>query len=297
MNAMHFTVVAATLTVSRIGRLSLALLIAALLSSPGLASDLEDTLSYRWEGAYVVVLLDVKSDCAGFFNDNEVRGAGVKSSARHRLDSGELGRVHSVNLKRKDFELEIELLEPRLMPRRDGPFELFDEAMCKIELEVPVDKKARRGGADEVDRQLGRVLQRHGSLDDAEQSDAWNRRTRAPYPADYDRTVAEHARWQAQRTNRAVQEKLDWATDAARDVGDDIEDTDEYLRGFAAGVKAARGKYYGDCSSVLATSESFYGYGTGKHEQGRRDGNVLITALELIDRLPRCFVDEPPPPR
>jgi hypothetical protein len=99
-----------------------------------------------------------------------------------------------------------------------------------------------------------------------------------------------------------VQTRLERAGADAVRFADHIRDAPEYLQGFAAGVRRARDAYLGDdCGSLLAsTLAGFTASPPGGHErdwqQGYADGQGLVYSLELLQRLPRCFVPVPPLP-
>ena len=158
---------------------------------------------------------------------------------------------------------------------------------------VPRPRAARGGG--------GRSPGAASSPEAAQAAAGWNRRRREPYPEDYERTLAEHAAWKAEQVNAAVQEKIERATEEGTRVADRIDDDPEYLQGFAAGVERARDKYLSDdCESLLDGSfNSFSGSPPGGKdrdwERGYEDGQRLVYSLELLRRLPRCFVPVPPP--
>ena len=59
---------------------------------------------------------------------------GVTSKASRRFEPGELGKVDKVKVKRSRVDLLLTLDQPVLASRLDGPFELFDERPCKVQL-------------------------------------------------------------------------------------------------------------------------------------------------------------------
>ena len=102
--------------------------LAILVLSPSVvaASVLEDQLESELRGAWAVLSVEVFSDCAGYYNNNEMHGAGVSSKAKRRFDFGELVKIDKINLKRSRIDLFLSLSEPVLVCRVEGPFELFD---------------------------------------------------------------------------------------------------------------------------------------------------------------------------
>ncbi len=110
------------------------------------AADLEKELARRWVGAWVVVLPEVASDCSGFYTDTEVRGRLASSKGRHRFEGGELAQVDKLNVASGRVDLYLTLAEGLLVPRREGPFELFDERTCKVQLMVELPRGVAGAG-------------------------------------------------------------------------------------------------------------------------------------------------------
>jgi hypothetical protein len=264
--------------------------------------DLEAALNGRWRGAWVVVRVPLQSDCGGFYTDNELVGSSPRSRGARRFDGGELARVERVDLKRARLDLFLDLAEPVLWPVEDGPFTLYQERPCRVQLQAPQPRDvladASRTGAA-VERLLAAP---HPTRAAAEADGEWNGRRREPYPEDYERTLAEHASWKASQANAAVERRLEESSTDALRMADRVGDDPEYLQGFAAGVAEARDRHLpSECGALLASR--FEGFAAslpkGREEDWRRgfqDGQRLVYDLELLHRLPRCFVPVPPPP-
>jgi hypothetical protein len=251
----------------------------ALLALPGAwAADLEDTLNARWRGGWVIVRPAIASNCDGYYNDAEVVGNQVNTKARRRFEAGELARVEREGL---------------LDSRQEGPFTLFDALTCQVQLQIP-----RTGGndAESADARLAEILELHGTAREAEASDHWNGRRRAPYPENYDQTLAEYTAWKAAQTNAAVQARIDEAIDEAILVKERIRSDPEYVEGLAAGIEEIRNRAFGSCEDLLSTnfSPDSPGGGRGSNwKQGYEDGQRLAYNLELIRQLRECFVEVP----
>jgi len=268
--------------------------------APLAASSVEETLNGRWRGAWAISRVPLQSDCGGFYTDNELLGASVRSGGDRRFDAGEVMRVERVDLKRGRIDLFLDLGEPVLWPIQDGPFTLYEERACRAQLQVPQPREvladaARAGEAVE------RLLEHHPTRAAAEASETWSGRRREPYPADYERTLAEHAAWKASQVNVAVQAQIDDATADALRMTDRMDDDPEYLQGLAAGVAEARDRYLSsDCSTLVGTRpEGLVKSPPSGHpdewRRGWQDGQRLVFDLELLRRLPRCFVPVPAP--
>lgn len=263
---------------------------------PAFAGSVEHEIESRWLGAWVVTTVEGHSDCLSGYANNTVNGRLVKSRAPIPFRAGELSRVDKVDAKRNRVDFHLSLVEPVLLPYADGPFTLFREATCRIEYQIELPGKTT---PDLADRALLTVLERYESEGEAETSAVWNRRVRDPYPDDYERTVAEHAVWQAENVNRAVQARIDAAVDETARLRDRIEDDPEYLSAFARGVRETRGKSLSSCPAMLGydlaagVRHSSRPHPPTPAERGFADGVLLSRGTELIRNLPGCFVPVP----
>jgi hypothetical protein len=288
------------------------IVLAALLTilSPGtshlMAGDLQRSVEGKWRGAWVLTATDVYSDCAGLHTNNRVSGTLVSSRGRTRFRPGELAQVGKVDLKRSRVDILVGLPEPILVPYQDGPFTLYNEARCLVELNVELGSKVDANG---IDAALGAVLKRFNNQEEAQQARIYNRRKRDPYPAGYDRTLAEHAAWKAQQANAAVQSKLDKALEETGRLTDRLSSEPDYLKGFAAGVEAMRAVDLGKCGDLMSRDftnvapaqksvavAGFSGEAAARYGRGFLDGQRLVYGLECLRRLPQCMVPVPEVP-
>src|SRR5437867_6771985 len=174
-------------------RLSMLFVLAALLTPLGpvvdsaLAGDLQRSLEMRWRGAWVLTGVDVYSDCAGTHTDNRVSGTLVSSKGRTRFRPGELAQIGKVDVKRSRLDILLGLPEPILVSFRDGPFTLFNETRCLVELDVELPRSLVSGDdVDGIETALKPILKRFTSQEEATQAKTWNHRQREAYPADYE---------------------------------------------------------------------------------------------------------------
>jgi hypothetical protein len=280
----------------RIARSFALLVLAAAL--PARAADLERVLNARWQGAWVVLTTPVWSDCDERYTNDEVV-AGRATGDGVRFDPGELAQVHKLGVKRTRLEVLVDLDEGFLLPRRDGPYTLYDDAHCRVELLIDVPREVvRTGDAKAAEAVLAPLVERYDREGDARASATWNRRRKQPLPPGYERTLAEYQTWKAAQVNGAIQERLDHALDDAARVSESLRDDPAYLDGFAAGAQQARGGYFGDCDWLLSSSFFAFKHSPGRGErewkQGYDDGQLLVFSVEVARRLRGCFV--PPPP-
>jgi hypothetical protein len=289
-------------------RIPLLLAIISALCLPVFSAPLERELKNRWLGAWVVISVESYSDCQGTFTNNRINGTLVKSKGRIKFSAGELAKVYKINAKRSRVDLHLTVAEPLLMSYSEGPFTLYREAGCKIEFEVEVPRNLVRGkDADTVDDLLGAVLERYPSEQDAMASELWNMREMEPYPEDYDRTLAELAIWRAHRANEAVQAKLDHAYEMVDRLTDRLSSDPIYLAGFGEGVELAKAHPLHGCPELLSFDlDDRRTHAPGhvatpqtdatRSDRGTSDGRLLVYSLELLRRLPGCFVPVPEMP-
>jgi len=268
------------------------------------AANLERDLETRLVGAWAVTAVEVYSGCGGAYTNNSVTGGGVASRADRRFEPGELAKVDKLSVKRSEVHVYLSLAEQVLTGRFDGPFELFDERSCRVQLMVELGRPTiAAGDVAAVLARLGEVLEVHPSLEAARGSGRWNERRRDPYPDDYHETLARYAVWQAEQVNVAVAARSDEALDDATRGVDRVRAEPAYLDGFAAGVEVARRWSVRTCDTLV--SAAFGGLerqppkdkaGDRAWCQGFRDGQELTFNLLLADRLRGCFVPVPPLP-
>jgi len=285
------------------------------------AGGFQDTLKTRWRGAWVVTNAETYSDCAGLYTGNRINGRLVSGKATLRFKAGELAKVDSVDLKRSRLDLKISYPEPVLRAYQDGPFTLYDEALCRVELQVELPREmVKSQDVMAVERLLSPVVERHSTEDGARASRVFNERERDPYPADYTKTLAQHAAWRAEQTNLAVRTSIDHLVDEASRITERIGEDPDYISGFVAGVEAGRTPHPVACPDLMAlASGTPPGYampGAGgnvaqaarrgqpvpisteaqaRRQRGYQDGLRLSLGLDAVRRLPACMVMVPDP--
>ena len=217
-------------------RILVILIVIAFIPMSAMASKLERGLRSRWLGAWVVMTVETYSNCSGRFTANRVNGRLVSSRGRQRFRRGELARVERIDAKRRRIDIFLSIAEPVLVSYEDGPFTLYNEANCKLELEVEVPRElVKSKDVRSLDRALAPLMKRFSDIDDAQNADSWNQRERDAYPEGYDRTLARHAIWQAERQNALVQTRLDDAFNKTAEITSRIGSDEPYLSGFARG--------------------------------------------------------------
>jgi hypothetical protein len=278
-------------------------------AAPAYAGGIEKDINRRWLGAWVVTRTELYSDCNGVETNNRINGTLVSGRGARRFQPGELAKVTKVDAGRHRIDVRISLVEPVLLAHREGPFTLYDVASCRAELEIEVPRdQVKAQDVASLDRQIAGLVERFSTVEEARVSRTWNKRSREPLPPDYERTLRAHAAWKAEQQNAAVRAKVDEAHQTVQRVTERITDDAEYLRGFAAGVQAARQNGAGGCPEMLAINLREHGSGTvalagvgtvpaqSPYARGQRDGQRLVQGLELVRRLDaECLVEVPGP--
>jgi hypothetical protein len=290
-------------------RCLLAAILIAVLPALAHAGSLEKEVKARWLGAWVVTGVEGYSDCGGAATNNRIHANLVKSKGKHRFQPGELAKVNKIDVKKSRVDLHLILAEPLLVPYQEGPFTLYREARCKLELEIMVDREAVKSkDADALDQALRGILERYATEEEAQQSPDWNGREIEPYPDGYERTLAELAVWRAEQANLRVEAKLDEARQKTGRLAYSVSTDPDYLEGFARGIEAARESDPRDCPALLAIDLGGSSHAASKYQdsspetaeqrsdRGYRDGRLFVYGLILVERLPGCFVPVPPHP-
>jgi hypothetical protein len=279
-------------------------LVTFLLMTPAFssASDLGDRLDRELKGGWGVLEVEVYSACGGTYSDNEVGAAGVASKARYRFAAGELVKIDNVKVKRQRVDLMLTLDAPLRVSHTDGPFELFDQRSCRVQLMVYVPRElVKSADLEGLITEVKKHLTLHTSRDDAELSGDWNGREAEPMPDDYDETLQRHAAWKAEQTNAAVREGIDDALSESVEAVDDLDDDADYLAGFAAGAEKMGSFSVTNCDSLLSLSFASYRKSAPSDKSrgwkdGWEDGQKLVFHVLLADRLRSCLVPVPASP-
>ena len=277
-------------------RKPLTLAFALVLASPAIASELQDRLNSRWRGAWLLVEPEISSDCGGLYTNNRVGGTLVHGDGHHRLPAGELVRVHKIDVKKHRLDVLVDVEERLLVPYEDGPFTLYDEAHCQVELEIETPERTKGMGLERLEALLAENLERHASREDAQRSPQWNRRRREAYPEDYEETVARYRGWKAEEINREFERRVDDALERASRLLERVDDDPDFGAGMAHGIEHMAGKHLPrDCDRLLASSFHTYHENaddSSSHawEDGFDLGQDLAYHVELARRLRRCHV-------
>ena len=263
------------------------------------ASELGDRLDRELKGGWGVLEVEVYSACGSTYSDNEVGAAGVASKARHRFAAGELTKIDNVKVKRQRVDLMLTLSAPLRVSHVDGPFELYDQRSCRVQLMVYVPREmVKNSDFGGLLTEVKKHVTLYASRDDAELSDDWNGREMEPLPDDYEETLQRHAMWKAEQTNAAVRDGINHALSESAEAIEDLDDDADYLAGFAEGAERMASFSVTNCDSLLSVSFTSYRKGAPSDtsrdwKNGWEDGQQLVFHVLLADRLRSCLVPVP----
>jgi hypothetical protein len=276
------------------------------LTQPATAGKLGREIKSSWLGAWVVLRVEAYSECGAGYTNNRVNGDLVRARSGQRFQPGELAKLESLNVRRSRIDLRLALAESVLVAYDEGPFTLYREAECRLDLEVMVPREAvKQKNADAIDEILASILERYPTEEQARMSEDWNGREREEYPADYEDTLARLELWRVERHNAHVQQQLDLATEETERLPGRIQGNSDYLAGFAEGVQRARGTDLRSCFTLMAVDlDELLRDGrtpendpaAARRDRGLRDGQLLVYSLALLREGPQCFQPLPEEP-
>jgi hypothetical protein len=270
-------------------------------AAPVAAGAFEDQVRARWRGAWVLTDIESYSTCNGKYFNNDVSGQFVAARAGRKFEPGELAKVDQLQVRRKKIELMITVATSTLLPYQDGPFTLYAERTCQIELEVAIPREMlKTKDVEDVDRILDRVAQRFSTEDEAIATSSWNGREADEYPQDYQETVARHAVWRAEETNRHIDSQIEKSLVVANELAREIDGSPGYLAGLAAGSRQMREWRERDCNRLVGSTAVTFRFSAPDEYRdnsswcaGYYDGQALVYHLAIVSRLPACYVDVP----
>lgn len=264
--------------------------------SPLLYADLQDDLNARWRGAWVIVTGELYSNCNGSTTDNRISGDLVSGSGRYAFEPGELARVTKVDARRRRVDVFLDIHESRLVEYRDGPFTLYREVSCPVELLLEFGgARTRDLGVAGVEQQFNQWFERYARLEDAEDSPTWNGRLREDYPEDYEATLAAYEDWKVEQHNRLVAQKIEQSVEQTSYLLAQVSSDPEFGAGLGYGIAAMREDLSDDCGRLVASEpETFarsYEAPNPDWGNGFKTGQQLAYHIELSRRLDSCYID------
>ena len=273
--------------------LVLAALTLALPAAAPAFADAEGDLRARWSGATVVTRVPVFSECTDHFTDNAVPSGGLPRGAGSRFGAGEIATVDKIDVTWTRIDVSIGFLEPYRISWTDGPYTLYDQRRCRVQLKLELPRDVRKDPA-KAGAAIAALLEVFPNAADARRAPAYNARRVEAYPANWEKTRAEYDTWHATRVNAAVQERMATLLREAQDTIDRARDDDGYQRCFGKGARSRSYQSFGSCESVLDTY--FVSSGSCDNQRGFDDGQRLAWTVGMVRALSACFVPAGAPP-
>lgn len=276
-------------------------LLSGLLAAAPASADIQDDLNARWRGAWLIVKSDISSNCNGLTTDNRISGDLLRTSGHFEFEPGELAQITKVDERRRRVDVKLELRENILVPYADGPFTLYREASCEVELEIDFNnERVRDVGLAGVEAQFELWFERHARIDDAMDSPAWNGREREDYPDDYEETLFAWEVWQVEQHNERVAERIEDSIETTGYLLARVSADRDFGAGLGLGIAAMRDVFESNrisCERLVASNDRTFGGSletdNTDEANGYRTGQQLAYHLELSRRLEDCYLDLP----
>ncbi|RMG48550.1 MAG: hypothetical protein D6718_01575 [Acidobacteria bacterium] len=283
---------------------SCALALLGLAAAPP-AGGVERALDERWRGSWVIVTTDLRSSCDGRYTANPVEEETAPAEGSYWFPPGELARVDDLSVAGGRVGVRLSLAEPVRIERRDGPFTLYEERSCRVELLIGVPRRALRARARaRIESSIARVLERHDTPAEARRSWLYNERRAPRLPRDYEKTLAAYRAWKARRTDELLAARLRQARRRLERLTVTSDGELAYAAGLAAGIAHQRERRLSGCSRLVeaeltparpAVPPEFAASAEDARAwlRGFADGRAFVFDLDLLTRLPACR--RPPP--
>ncbi len=259
-------------------------------SAAAARADVESDLRGELVGRYALAKGELVSECTDHFTDMKVVGGRLTGGTGTRFEPGELVRIDNVSAgAMAGLDVNLTLVEAFLLSFQDGPFQVYDERRCRVQLNFEVSRDVRKDVAKAL-AAVGGVLELYDDAGAAKRA-GWNKRKLAPYPKDWEKTKQAYQAWKLTQVNAAVRAKTAYVLDEAGRVLNYMPGDDDYLFSFAAGARA-RSDSWSSCEAML--DASFYSTGSGgKSSRGWADGQHVAWANHLAHALQGCYLAEP----
>ena len=269
--------------------------------SPIVHAGLQDDLNARWRGAWLIVTGELYSNCNGIATNNRVFTDLISGDGQMRFAPGEMARVTKIDAKRRRVDVFLDINEPVLIEYRDGPFTLYREAACEVELLVDFgDDKSSDLGVSGIEAQFAHWFERYTQQADAEQSANWNERARDEYPIDYDQTLAEYRSWKIDQYNLNIEQRIAEADEQTVRLLGQVSGDDDFGGGLSHGIAAmVENMQSAGCDRLVVSSPNAYDKSqeapNDAWADGYRTGQLLAYYIESRRILSGCFVSPDDP--
>ena len=261
----------------------------------------EDELRAAWVGRWVVLRTAAFSNCDERYTNNRLRRPQPSSKGVHRFEPGELGRVDNLHLRRARIDLLVSLAESLRVELRDGPFQLYEQLECRVELEVPAPRAAvRQGAVEQLGALIRGVLERHDSRAAAAESALGNRRRVEPFPEDHEERLAAYHAWKEEQLYLALRNRLTEALDRAGALVSRADRSTAYAQGMVLGARDfGQDQLFSTACAELPAArfsprwrqapDDLDDSDARDWKDGFEDGQLLLFEISLAQRLERCL--------
>jgi len=258
-------------------------------------ADLQDDLNARWRGAWLILHGDVSSNCNGMTTDNRINGDLLSASGRYSFEPGELAQVRKIDVNRRRVDVLLDLREGMLVAYQDGPFTLYREVSCDVELEIDFgSERTKDVGLGRIEDQFVAWFERHPRIGDAMDSPSWNGRQREDYPADYQETLIAYENWKIDQRNQLVAERIADSTEKTGLLLASVDSDKEFGAGLAEGIEEMRDAMTDNCDRLVSSGPGTFGRSAEAPNEewadGYSTGQQLAYHIELSRRLGHCFI-------
>jgi hypothetical protein len=262
---------------------------AAIVTTSAAHADVEAGLRGELVGRYALVKGALVSECTDHFTDMKVVGGRLTGGVGVRFEGGELVKIDNVSAGAlSGLDVNLTVLEPYLVSFADGPFQVYDERRCRVQLNFEVGRDVRKDLAKAL-AAVRAVLELYDDAGAARRA-GWNKRKVEPYPKEWEKTRKEYEAWKLTQVNEAVRAKTAFVLEEAGRVLTYMPGDDDYLVSFAAGARQ-RSDSWNDCEAML--DATFYSSGSGgKSSRGWIDGQHVAWANHLAHALQSCYLQE-----
>ncbi len=104
-------------------------------------------------GRYALAKGELVSECTDHFTDMNVVGGRLTGGTGVRFARGELLRIDNVSVgAMAGLDVNLTLVEPFLLSFEDGPFQVYDERRCRVQLNFEVGRDVRKDAAEVAGR-------------------------------------------------------------------------------------------------------------------------------------------------
>ncbi len=253
-----------------------------------LSADVEGDLRAALVGRYALSRGALVSECTDHFTDMKVVGGRLTGGSGTRFDSGELSRIDNVKIGLlAGLNVNLTLVEPYLLSFQDGPFTVYDQRRCRVQLNFELPREVKK----DSQKALAAVAAVLDLFDDAGAAKraAWNKRRVEDYPAGWEKTKRDYEAWKVTQTNDLVRQRSERLLDEAERILTYMPGDDDYLLSFGAGAKARSSDSWSSCEAMLGAT--FYVSGSGgKSSRGWADGQHVAWSTRLAHALQGCYL-------